>query len=202
MVRGAHDPEIPEEALTRQIGFAERWLTRAKQEVSSGNRARGILALLLAEAEVHHARETAAPARAIALPRPAPIATLLAVGLLAGLLLAVPALLAPPDLPTGTETTAAVIRFKHQVGSTLALIPVAAARGEETAVAAQPAAKPAAVTRPSRPAPIRRTMVRSTVRRTASAPRATAIAPPPQLLSESELIDLVLAAERSLRGER
>jgi len=194
VVRGESDPET-QKNLVRQIGFAERWLVRAKQEVSAGNRARSVLNLLLAEAEVHHARETTAPAREMVLPRPAPLVTVLGIAFLAALLLAVPVLLAPPDFSTEVATTAAVIRFKQQVGSTLALIPVVAAP-------APPAVQTSPVA-PAAPRAVPRPALRPAAPRLASArPVVIIAAPPPPLVSDTDLIDLVLAAERSLRGER
>src|SRR5438552_1156624 len=52
------------QVLTR-IGFAQRWLDRAKRQCTEGNRTRTALTLVLAGAEVHHALEaTGAPAGA------------------------------------------------------------------------------------------------------------------------------------------
>src|SRR5688572_28655366 len=47
--------------MIRHIGFAERWLARARAECTRGHVVRGALTLLLAEAEVHHAREAVTP---------------------------------------------------------------------------------------------------------------------------------------------
>jgi hypothetical protein len=44
--------------LTR-IGFTERWLARARRQWTDGNQARGLLTLVLADAELRHAMETA-----------------------------------------------------------------------------------------------------------------------------------------------
>src|SRR5947199_10793451 len=50
------------QVLTR-IGFAQRWLDRAKRQCTDGNLTRTALTLVLAGAEVHHAIEaTGAPA--------------------------------------------------------------------------------------------------------------------------------------------
>src|SRR3989442_14004356 len=53
------------EQVVARIGFAQRWLDRAKRQCTDGNLPRSVLTLVLADAEVHHALEAAGgPARA------------------------------------------------------------------------------------------------------------------------------------------
>ena len=191
--------QFPEEHLARHIGFAERWLARAKQEVTDGQLARSVLTLLLAEAEVHHARERTLPAREAALPRPSIAMTILGTTALMVLLLAGRSLFSPRgEMVTGFTSAPAVVKFK-QPGSTLALVP-AVLTPEQTVAAPAPRA----------PAPLPRAdrVWRSAARpsRPAAKPRpvSPAVTAPaaPVLVSDGDLIDLVIAAERSLRGEK
>ncbi|HEV8339099.1 MAG TPA: hypothetical protein VGR25_05510 [bacterium] len=187
--------------LSHHIGFAERWLTRAKGEVARGDLGRGQLTLLLAEAEIHHARAAeGAPATA---PRPHPVTmivgtTLLAAALLSGLAAALPRSTVTSVLPSSPP----MIRFKQPVGSTLALIPMVAAPQTPTQMLSAPARGPALAGAP-RAAP-RRSPVRTAVpSRPVSIPAPPLPAAAPLVLvSDGDLIDLVLAAERSLRGEK
>jgi len=204
----ASEPHATEEHLVRHIGFAERWLARAKQEVREGRLARGVLTLLLAEAEVHHARERTFPAREAALPRSPVAMTVLAAAALLALLLGGRSLLpSRVEVATGLAPAPAIVRFR-QPGSMLALVP-AVLTPEETAASPAPLA-PAPRVVPPRAVPpkVERTR-RSPTRpaaRPAPAPRhaapATGDAVSSALVSDAELIDLVIAAERSLRGER
>ena len=191
--------QAPEEHLVRHIGFAERWLARAKQEVTAGQLARSVLTLLLAEAEVHHARERTLPARAAALPRPSPAMTILGAMALVVLLLAGRSLLLPKgEMVTGFTSAPAVVKFR-QPGSTLALVPAVLLPERTVAAPAPraPAARPRVdrvwrnTARPSRPA----------ARPQPASPAVTAPAAL-VLVSDGDLIDLVIAAERALRGEK
>ena len=191
--------QVPEEHLARHIGFAERWLARAKQEVTDGQLARSVLTLLLAEAEVHHARERTLPAREVALPRPSIAMTILGATALMVLLLAGRSLFSPRgEMITGFTSAPAVVKFK-QPGSTLALVP--AVLTPEQTVAAPAPRVPAPLPRADR---VWRNAARPS--RPAAKPRPVSpvlIAPAaPVLLSDGDLIDLVIAAERSLRGEK
>ena len=191
--------QVPEEHLARHIGFAERWLARAKQEVTDGQLARSVLTLLLAEAEVHHARERTLPAREAVLPRPSIAMTILGATALMVLLLAGRSLFSPRgEMITGFTSAPAVVKFK-QPGSTLALVP--AVLTPEPAVAAPaPRAAPA----PPRPDRVGRSATRVVTSKPAAKPQSlspSGAAPEqPVLLSEGDLIELVIAAERSLRG--
>jgi len=203
----ASEPHATEEHLVRHIGFAERWLARAKQEVREGRLARGVLTLLLAEAEVHHARERTFPAREAALPRSPVAMTVLGAAALLALLLGGRSLLpSRVEVATGLAPAPAIVRFR-QPGSMLALVP-AVLTPEETTASAPLAPAPRVV--PPRAVPpkverIRRSPTRPAAR-PAPAPRPAAPAAgdavSPALVSDAELVDLVIAAERSLRGER
>lgn len=187
--------------LVRQIGFAERWLARAREEVAEGQDARGVLSLLLAEAEVHHARERTLPVQESVATRPLPLVSILGGTLLAGLLLSGLALRIPSppvarwEVPAALSPAPPIIRFKQSVGSTLALIPVVVAPIEQRAPASIRPLETA-----GRAVGEKRPVVRPAVNRVPVAPAAAAPAAAPVLVSDSELIDLVLAAERSLRG--
>ncbi len=200
MKYGERESEVREEHLVRHIGFAERWLARAKHEVTEGRQARSVLSLMLAEAEVHHARERTLPARAVALPRPSPALMLVGAAVLAALLHAGWTLLLPVgEMATTLSSAPTVVRFR-QPGSTLALVPVVAAPQTSTPAAPLPDVLPRVQRvwrNMTRPAPVRPAMV-----------QAPPVAPPapisvaPVLLTDGDLIDLVIAAERSLRGEK
>ncbi len=206
----ASEREAAQDHLVRHIGFAERWLARAKQEVTDGRLARGLLTLLLAEAEVHHARERTFPAREAALPRSPVAMTVLGAAVLLALLLGGRSLLTPrAEVTTGPGPAPAAVRFR-QPGSMLALVPVVLTPEETAAGEAVAAPAPRVVTAPRLVAPpppqrVRRPPTRPAVR-PAPSPRPAApvagTAAPPALVSDAELIDLVIAAERSLRGER
>ncbi|MGH2452613.1 MAG: hypothetical protein ACRDF5_02470 [bacterium] len=189
-----------QEHLAHHIGFAERWLVRARQEVARGDLGRGLLTLLLAEAEVHHAR-SGAVALEHAANRPSAVVTILgASALAAALLVGLAAALPQSDIAAVLPSSAPVmIRFKQPVGSTLALIPMVVAPAPAAVISA-PSQVSAAPGAPRRLGP-RRPPVRSAT----AAQSAPAIGPAPLvlpvLLSDGDLIDLVLAAERSLRGE-
>ncbi len=186
--------------LAHHIGFAERWLQRARQEIARGDLGRSLLTLLLAEAEVHHARSEGAAAEASA-PRPSAVVTILgATALAAALLAALAAALPPGDVAAVLPSSAPVIRFKQPVGSTLALIPMVVAPAAPPQAISAPAQVPAVTGAPRLPA--RRGPIRpaSATRRTA-ATTTSVPAVVPVLISDGDLIDLVLAAERSLRGE-
>lgn len=186
--------------LAHHIGFAERWLSRAKQEIAQGDLGRSLLTLLLAEAEVHHARSGTA-AREAALPRPSAAVTILgATALAAAILAGLAAALPRGDVAAALSSSPSVIRFKQPVGSTLALISLVVAPAPPTqAISAPPQVVAAA--RASR-TPIRRLPARTAGPSRPAPASAPVPAAAPVLVSDGDLIDLVLAAERSLRGER
>jgi len=197
--------------LTERISFAEGWLARARQQVEAGHHERGKLTLVLAAAEVRLAREAGGPN---ARPRPkgrapsgwiaAATATLCAVTLI---FLVIPRADGPMDAQA--DAAPPVVVLSGGAGAMLDLVTAPPPAAEKTVTrtiivrvpvpategAARQAAPAAAADRPAArhvpasqspppPAPI-----------VAAAPAA----PQPALLSEADVIELVLAAERSLR---
>lgn len=203
-------------ALVDRIAHAEDWLGRARQQIRNGHPERGALTLLLAEAELHRAREVgfagtpgscAGPRQETWRPLVAVAATVVA-ALAVGFLVfsrpgvwaeahnAVPPLLrlqdgagemlravtVPEPLVERTVVERTVIRRVPVYESASASRPTRAALPDTEAVLAAPRAAPAA-------APVH-------------APTAPAQPVPAQvqsLLSDADVIELVLAAERSLR---
>lgn len=208
------------EQVAARIGFAEQWLARARGQVSDGQLARGVLTLVLAQAEVHHAMEMAgapvAPRRGRVLPAVSVLA-LASLAVLAGVRFAAPQ--APPAVEAGPP----IVRLSVPVGELLNLIvlpdPGPAASGAEQPApkavrssparipvrsipAPQPAVAPAAN---STPAPSVQTTPPSPAAAPAAAPAAPASPSAPAqssgFLSPRELIDLVLTAGNTLRAD-
>ncbi|MGQ0550683.1 MAG: hypothetical protein ACT4PY_13550 [Armatimonadota bacterium] len=211
--------------LTRRITFAEDWLARARQQVEDGEQARGVLTLLLAEAEVHRARELGT-GRIDA----APLCTRRTLGPAVAVAAVVTIVVAaarwrpfdPAAWAAAAWTTAAagevsphpIVTLSAGHSSLLALVQAPEAI-ERTVTIHVPV--PVTVRVPASPATVQRADDRpasmsTSVRPAAAAqpaPRrseaSAAAAVPPTvsenstLLSEAELIDLVLATERSLR---
>jgi hypothetical protein len=219
-----------------RIGYAADWLARARQRVEQGDPARGLLALLLAQAEVRRATEVGL---ADLMPRRHPtehatdgglllvasVGAVLAAGaavLLGGLVAtARPRADAPLPalrLPQAGQTTLQIVeaspadRVVERTVVRVVRVPAPAppARREAAAVAAPtppvgregqdarvtpppaPAALPVPAGLPGAPA--------AAAPAAAPAPAPATVAPvPPPLVSQADLIDLVLAAERSLR---
>ncbi|MDR7485868.1 MAG: hypothetical protein QN187_11115 [Armatimonadota bacterium] len=206
--------------LHERIAFAEGWLDRARQQLEDGRVAHGALTLMLAEAELRRAREARLPALlAAARRRPrtsrgrsyAALGVGLAVAMLGAM--ALTAMRTPPvaDAHDGpiilrlSDASGQMLRMvtipspapeplvveRRVIRSVVVRVPVGEATRDTpparptAAPAVSPAAPPAAVLPPpSGPVP----------------PSVTPVTPPaPTLLSEADVIDLVLAAERSLR---
>ncbi len=197
--------------LTERISFAEGWLARARQQVEAGHRERGMLTLLLAAAEVRLAREAGGP---VARPHPegralsgwiaAGMATLCAVTLI---FLVVPRTVGPTDVHSSQAPP--IVVLSGGAGAMLDLVTVPLPAVEKTvtrtiivrvpvkvtegalrqAAPAPGAARPLAQHMPAGPAAPPPALVAST----------GSAAPQPALLSEADVIELVLAAERSLR---
>ncbi|MDR7521432.1 MAG: hypothetical protein QN168_03100 [Armatimonadota bacterium] len=209
--------------LHDRIALAEGWLDRARQQLEDGRVAHGALTLMLAEAELQRAREARLPvllAAARRRPRP-PLWRSAALGLgVAVAMLGAVALMAmrtPPvadahDGPTIVRLSGAsgqmlrmvtipspapepLVVERTVIRSVVVRVPVREATRDRPparppavsapAAAVSPGAPPAAVVPPpAGPVPA----------------SVTPVTPPaPTLLSEAEVIDLVLAAERSLR---
>lgn len=206
--------------LTRRITFAEDWLSRAKRQVEYGEQARGVLSLLLAEAEVHRARDLGTGHVDTMPGRPgrklgtfAVLASAVAVAAAIGLW--------QPFGPFAWGTASAgevsphpIVTLSAGTGSMLRM--VQAPQPSLERIVTVPVVVQVMVPLPASPLTMERTAERhpgasAPVRSTAAqpAPRraeaSAATAPPPTvsenstLLSEAELIDLVLATERSLR---
>lgn len=185
-----------------RIGFAERWLHRAKRHCGDGDVTRGLLTLVLAQAEMHYALETGGGR--VRVPRRVPTPALLAVGAVA--LAVVAASWLPPAPPMhGVVASAPIVKLVAPVGSWLDLVqvpslpnPAALPRahaGQVRPALHQPNASrsvalavvPASPSAGAVPAPAALTVV------------PTPSAPPVVHLSAVDLIDLVLAADRTLR---
>ena len=195
----------------QQITYAEDWLARARRQVDRGEHARGAFTLLLAEAEVQRARERVM-ASAISEPASRPRrsgAALVATVALVFVGAALVTLWQPPHRPLAdTASNVAIVVLDTESGSMLGMVQAAPEPVERTVfkpvvlrVAAPPVAAAAAEVRPAAPAvakPVR--AVPAVASAVAPAPAPAAVVPvPPVLLSEADLIEMVLAAERSLR---
>lgn len=199
--------------IVARIGFAETWLDRAKRQVADGNLTRGILTLVLADAEVHHAIEVAGtprPSAAFRVPIAVPVLLLV---LVAASAFGLTRSSADPALPP--DAGAPVIALASRVGSLLRLIPAPPDAPGAPVTAARPVPRPAHPVRPSRPATVAPSAPVTPGSEVVPAVPASAppVSPPPEpvvqvppqstppiTLTAGELIDLVLAAERTLRG--
>jgi len=207
-------------SLTERITFAENWLDRARREIKEGDLDRGTLTLILAEAEVHRAREVsmtaAAPGTAVRTPPPAwrRPAALAATGFLLAVSLAAfwpKARVEAPDI-----ALLPIVRLSAGTGAMLRLVtapePAVERTVEKRVILRVPV--PVSVTarddRPALPAiaspgaaarqgPVPQVAASTTVSAPAGPAAVPVVAPAPVLLNEADVIDLVLAAERSLR---
>lgn len=220
--------------IVERIGFAERWLDRARTQIGGGNVARGALTLVLADAEVRHALEVAGLRSAR--PRRGAAAAV------AAALLLIAAGAALVFLPRGTAPLAGeraafsaaperpVVTLGVHTGMLLRIVgaphPEAAPPAARSApgrplraapaptpvprLSARPEPRPAPVTVAPRPGPSPVPVTAAPLPAAPQAPEAAAqpvtVVPPtvqaaPLTLTAGELIDLVLAAERTLRGD-
>src|SRR5574337_758704 len=76
-----------DEQMLSRIGFAERWLARARGQWTAGHHARSLLTLVLADAELRHAMDTAGARRHTAARHPAVAAGLVLAAIVASALL-------------------------------------------------------------------------------------------------------------------
>jgi len=207
--------------LREQLTFAEDWLARARQQVDEGQQARGALSLLLAEAELRHARERVmASAAQGASTRTRWAGAGLAVAAAAAFI-GVALLLIWAAVPMGSvahdTSSVPVVVLGGEIGSMLRMVQspqdpvertvikpvifrITAPSAPAVALVPAPPSAPAAALAPA-PRPQVPTAVTPAVAPAATTPvpPAPAAAPAPMLLSEADLIELVLAAERSLR---
>ena len=210
-----------EHQILTRIGFAERWLQRAREDCLNGDVARGLLTLVLADAEVRRVLQLAvAPARrsrpplipvvavvagfVIAAAVAVPLGVLAlgaapteSIGLVPGLVLrqGTGALLEPLETTGPGEPTRTVevqtMPVPVQRG------PVRRSAGSSSPAPSQQAAMPVVPVRQAVPssAPV------ASPPPTAPAP-VPAVAPapaPPAALSGVDLLDLVIVADRTLR---
>jgi hypothetical protein len=202
------------EQLAARIGFAEQWLRRARGQVAEGDVARGALTLVLAEAEVRHAMEIAGlPVR-----RRRPLAPIALAAVVAAAAAAAISVLTPAAMPA-TAAGPAIVQLDGGVGELLRLVvPPAAASAAQPrrAVAPLPVRPPAALRRPPVAAEALSPAVPVATGRPAGAAQAAAATspapadallapaaapPPPVVVSNRELIELVLTAGSVLRAD-
>ncbi len=214
--------------LTERIAYAESWLDRARRHIEDGDIDRGTLTLILAEAEVHRAREAGlsvspatAPARGARRLRGAGavISALAAAFVLVAA--SVAALKDKAPVEARDVAPVSVVRLSAGAGDMLRMVvvpePVAARTVERTierrvilrvpapveimARDDRPARLVLAVPQGAAPQAAAPQVAASTTVPTAPgpAPAVAPAAPAPVVLNEAEVIDLVLAAERSLR---
>jgi hypothetical protein len=215
--------------LTERIVFAEDWLDRARRQLQQGEVAGGALAMLLAEAELCRARETGLRVPTVPPQTGARswrswagFAALACGGILLAFVLAA---VSPPQPGGLAQPVAPALRLAPGTGELLRMVtvpepaiertivrsrviripvppPAPGPRGATPASAASAPATPASAAAP--PLPERRSppVAPAPAPQAASAVipvLATPPAPAAAVLSEAEVIDMVLAAERSLR---
>lgn len=208
--------------LTDRIRFAEGWLDRARRQIRDGQVAHGTLAMILAEAELHRAREGNLSLTGAARMPAAPRARTwwAASGALAAAAAALVAVVAtmPFQAPvTADDGAPPIVTLAGGTGEMFRIITVPGPVVERTVVRSQiirlaaprprRAAPPASVSTPPavHVAPAAPPSKRSTPLAPPAPPAAPAVvaAPVPtatlSLLSDADVIELVLAAERSLR---
>jgi hypothetical protein len=183
-----------DEQMLSRIGFTERWLARARGQWTAGHHARSLLTLVLADAELRHAMDTAgARRRTTAGHRTMATGFLLAAVVASALLLigrwsitphavaTTPPVARPPILssaPTGAMMLPA--RSATSAVSVHAVVPGATARAASSYVAAPPPAQSQVLSA------------------SANGPAASLRLPS---RSRPSLLDLVLTAERVLRQD-
>lgn len=206
-----------------RIGFAERWLDRAKQQCQDGDVSRGLLTLFLANAEMTHTLRTARPV--VPPQRQGYLASTFAVAAalaLAGVVLA--GWRASVPTPAATAAGPAIVTLGGRVGSLLDFDEAAPLQRIASALSVQEKFQSKSVRRHAggarrverslpraRPAPATHSgaVPKSAIMMPPTASPATrAVAPsssPAEAAagapSDVELISLVLTAERTLRTQ-
>jgi hypothetical protein len=205
------DEQTPD--LARQIGFAEAWLARARRQVGDGHHARGALTLLLAEAEVQRARERVLATAVEGRPQRSRASGAGVIAAAIGICLGAAFLgwwaTRQVDPVASALTPAPIVVLDAATGTMLGMVRPPEAPVERTvikAVVLRIPAPPALVAPPAAsPVPVQAAVPAQALQPPAppSPPVVVAAAEPvpapPVLLSEADLIELVLAAERSLR---
>jgi hypothetical protein len=217
--------ETSDTPVITRIGFAERWLHRAKAQCADGDVTGGLLTLSLANAEVRFALEAGGWPEPRGAVRLQPGRRWLPWLLLAAAAVVSAWTFRPAGVPAdaGIVDGPPVVRFSSTIGTVLAAVSVPSAppaservtrpdvhpRGQQTAT--RPAPRQAVAPRPRVAAvpavPAATTAVRAAPAGTTSvlttpAPAAAPTPSPvtPFVLSEVDLIDMVLAANQALRG--
>lgn len=216
-----------EHQILTRIGFAERWLRRAREECLDGDVARGLLTLVLADAEVRRVLQLAVDPASRSRSRLLPV---LAMG--AGLVIAAVVALQLGVLALGAapaESTALAPGLILRPGTGVLLEPIQVIDAQESVrIVAVPA-----TTVPAQPLPAKRSSTRRSVVAASPAPAQQAATPvipiaqpapspasvaspqtttpalvpavaapaaaPPVALSGVDLLDLVIVADRTLR---
>lgn len=208
--------ETHDQQVIKRIGFAERWLDRAKRQYQDGDVPRGLLTLVLASAEMTHAIRLAHPAISTRRRWVVPVAVAAAATAIVLLALAGRPLWMPA--PASSAPAPIVVTLSNRVGTLLELVE---APPDPSAAPVPQHASPqvtrrshAGVKRSARDTerlavfatiPVEPVSVRVVQKQVPSpAPAAGPVIPPAGTivdysLSDEELIDLVLAAERILR---
>jgi hypothetical protein len=182
--------------LTR-IGFAERWLARARRQWIDGNQARGLLTLVLAHAELRHAMETAGVQGRPLARRPAFGTRLLLGAVIASALFLIGRWSVTPEA-IATTPPPPVIRLSSSSGAPLDSVVLSARTARPVAVVR------AAVPPPTAPGEASSKVAGSlpTHSRVPSSPSSRPVASLGfSSQSRPSLLDLVLTAERVLRQD-
>lgn len=198
--------KVKESQVVTRIGFAERWLYRAKRHYGDGDATRGLLSVVLADAEMRYALETGGM-NLKASPRRLWLPALLLAGALAVLAAVTTNWLLPPPAASGGAAAPPIFRLTSPVGMWLNLVQAAStvnitprSQGSRSAVG-RSAVRPATV-RPAPSTAVRAApSVSSTVALIASPsePALVVAVPPAVSLSTADLIDLAISADRTLR---
>lgn len=198
--------KVKESQVVTRIGFAERWLHRAKRHYGDGDATRGLLSVVLADAEMRYALESGGM-KFKASPRRLWIPALLLAGTLAVLAAVTTDWLLPPPAASGAAAAPPIFRLTSPVGMWLNLVQTAstvtiAPRSPVRRDAVRQFAVRASTLR-SAPSPAVRAApsVSSSVAPIASPsqPAPVVAVPPAAVLSTADLIDLAISADRTLR---
>ncbi len=215
----------PGDQVAARIAFAERWLVRARAQCQDGNVAGGLLTLSLADAEVRYALEAGGWPSRVLRRRAAygrvswiAVAAAAAAALVLWTLGTVPL---PAPVSAGPTDGPPIVRLPSHVGTLLATmaVPTASAVHAQSAPAASGSlaasspvrtmpARRAAPQRPAAAAPMQSiapavpavAIPAPTVAPVAPAPTRPSTVTPLPVISEVDLIEMVLAADRTLRG--
>jgi len=198
--------KVKESQVVTRIGFAERWLHRAKRHYGDGDATRGLLSVVLADAEMRYALESGG-LNLKASPRRLWIPALLLAGTLAVLAAVTTDWLLPPPAASGAAAAPPIFRLTSPVGMWLNLVQTASTVNSTPASqvrrdAVRRSAVHAATVRPMpSPAVHAVPLVSSNVAPIASPsqPALVVAVPPAAVLSTAELIDLAISADRALR---